>query len=108
MSCKIKNLPKSIEAGYWKEGHVQGICLDKELKYIYYSFTTCLVKSDLQGNIIGSVKGITGHLGCIDFNDEDGKVYGSIEYKHDSIGAGIMARTGVKIANENAFYIALF
>ena len=66
------------------------------------------VKADMEGNIIGSVNGITGHLGCIDFNPEDGKVYGSIEYKHDSIGKGILSRIDRKEDVRDGFYIVLF
>ncbi len=102
------SLPRDIDAGEWSEGHVQGIALDTERKYMYYSFTTVLVKTDLEGNLIGTVSGLTGHLGCISFNDEDGRVYGSIEYKHDAIGQGIMKRTGRALADEDAFYIGIF
>jgi len=104
----IPSVPHSILTGEWTTGHIQGIAVDKEHKYIYYSFTTALVKSDLNGNVVGTVSGLTGHLGCISFNNEDGRVYGSIEYKHDSIGKGIMARTGIKLADEDAFYCAIF
>lgn len=103
-----KNLPLTIDGGAWDTGHVQGIAVDTEGKYVYYSFTTTLVKTDLEGNLIGTVTGLLGHLGCIDFNDEDGRVYGSLELKHDSIGKGIMKRTGTEIAEEDAFYIAIF
>lgn len=101
-------LPRNIDGGKWNTGHVQGITLDNAGKYIYYSFTTVLVKTDLEGNLIGTVEGLLGHLGCIDFNDNDGKVYGSLELKHDSIGKGIMNRTGIQIAEEDSFYIAIF
>lgn len=101
-------LPHFIDSGNWKNGHVQGITVDTKHEYIYYSFTTNLVKTDLQGNLIGTVEGLIGHLGCIDFNDEDGKVYGSLELKHDAIGQGIMKHLGVQIADEDAFYIAIF
>lgn len=104
----LPELPKMINSGSFTGGHVQGIALDDEHKYIYYSFTTIFVKADLEGNVIGTVTGLTGHLGCISFNSEDGRVYGSIEYKHDSIGQGIMKRTGVALADEDAFYIAVF
>jgi hypothetical protein len=82
--------------------------VDPVKEYIYYSFTTILVKAKLDGTVVGWVGGIIGHLGCIDFNDEDGRVYGSLELKHDSIGQGIMRGTGVALAEEDAFYIAMF
>lgn len=103
------NIPNTINAGNWDNtGHIQGIAVDLEKGYIYYSFTTVFVKSTLSGEIVGYVKGLTGHLGCISYNRDDGKVYGSLEYKHDSIGAGIMKRTGSSLADEDAFYIAVF
>ena len=104
----MSNLPKTIDAGLWESFHIQGIALDAKHEYIYYSFTTILVKADLTGKVVGFVGGLTGHLGCIAYNAEDGKIYGSIEYKHDSIGNGIAKNLGVTLANENAFYIAIF
>lgn len=104
----VEALPKMIDAGMWDSCHIQGIALDTKKEYIYYSFTTLLVKADLTGKVIGYVDGLTGHLGCIDFNDEDGKVYGSLEYKHDVIGKGIAQKLGATLAEENAFYIAIF
>ena len=101
-------LPRSIFTGEWDTGHIQGIAIDTERKYIYYSYTTVLVKADLEGNVIGTVSGLTGHLGCLSYNGGDRCVWGSIEYKHDSIGKGIMARTGIQLAEEDAFYIAIF
>ncbi len=85
------DLPLKIFSGNWKTSHVQGIAVDTARQYIYYSFTTMLLKTDLQGHLIGWVDGLTGHLGCLDFNDRDGRVYGSLEYKA-----------------EKAFYIAIF
>lgn len=104
----ISSLPPKINTGIWDTGHIQGIAFDTNMKYVYYSYTTVLVKADLTGRVIGFVGGLTGHLGCIDFNDEDGKVYGTIEYKHDAIGQGIMNRTGIKLSDEDAFYVAVF
>ena len=89
-------------------GHVQGIAIDKERKCMYYSFTTSLLKTDMDGNIIGSVKGLAGHLGCIAYNYEDGKVYGSLEYKHDVIGHGILQRIDSDIDITDGFYVVSF
>ena len=112
MSYSTKNpvpaLPHVIHSAEIPAGHVQGIAVDDKHKYIYYSFTTVFVKADLNGNVIGTVTGLTGHLGCISYNSDDGRVYGSIEYKHDSIGKGIMECTGVALAEEDAFYVAMF
>ncbi len=103
------DMPLVIKSGKWTNGHVQGIAVDKVNGYIYFSFTTVLVKTKFDGTVIGSVEGLTGHLGCLDFNDENGKVYGSIEYKHDSIGKGILKdNPGAELAEEDAFYIAIF
>ena len=102
------DLPREIYSGLWKTPHVQGIAIDTAREYIYYSFTTLLVKTDLQGNLIGTVGGIVGHLGCMDFCDADGCVYASLEYKQDAIGKGILSRLGSDRELEDAFYIARF
>jgi len=102
-------IPKKIHCERASASHVQGIAIDTAHKYIYISYTTSLCKYDMEGNLIGSVIGLTGHLGCLDFNDGDGKVYGSIEYKHDAIGKGIIKALGnASLADEDAFYIAIF
>ena len=88
--------------------HIQGIAIDKKREFIYLSFTTSLVKADLEGNIIGSVKGIVGHLGCLAFNNEDGRVYGSLEYKNDIIGKGIPKTEKADISFDDMFYIVSF
>lgn len=102
-----KNLPLTIETGKWRGGHIQGIVLDRENGYIYCSFTTELVKLALDGTVIGSTKGFTGHLGCLAMG-ADGRIYGSLEYKNDSIGKDILENLGIKNEVQNAFYIAVF
>lgn len=99
-------LPDSIFSGYQGKHHVQGIAVDVDKGYVYFSFTTRLIKTDLKGNLIGSVEGLTGHLGCLSLNPIDGRVYGSIEYKDDVIGVGI-AGDAAK-TRRSAFYIAVF
>ena len=101
-------MPLEIYSGIWNGGHCQGIAVDTKREYIYYSYTTMLVKTDLQGKIIGTVTGLLGHLGCIDFCDADGRLYGSLEYKNDAIGQGILKHLGSDAKLENAFYIAIF
>ena len=102
-------LPSSIFSGYHGACHCQGIAVDLAKGYIYYSFTTKLVKSDLAGNVIGSVDGLIGHLGCIDFCESDGRVYGSLEYKNDAIGKGILRALDASDKQIcNAFYCAIF
>ena len=98
---------KSIDVFGYGHSHVQGIAVDKKREYVYISFTTEFVKADMKGNVVGSVKGLLGHLGCIAYNYDDGKVYGTLEYKDDEIGKGIAHSTG-KTVSRNAFYIASF
>ena len=103
------HLPNKIFSGYHGKCHCQGIALDRKGGYIYYSFTTKLIKSDLQGNVIGSGDGLIGHLGCIDFCERDGRVYGSLEYKNDAIGKGILKHLNLSAQNvKNAFYCVIF
>lgn len=102
------SLPLEIYSGKWNAGHIQGIAVDTERKYIYFSFTTLLIKADMQGNIVGTVKGLLGHLGCLEFNDSDGRLYGSLEYKGDSIGRGILEREKSDRKFEDGFYVAIF
>lgn len=99
---------KTIYSGSYRTGHCQGITLDLKKGVVYYSFTTALIKTDLEGNLIGSAYGLLGHLGCIAFNPQDGKVYGSLEYKNDQIGRGILRNIGSDAALEDAFYLAVF
>ena len=95
--------PRRVNSGFWPEGHVQGIAIDEVGGYIYFSFTTILLKTDLTGNPVGSVCNIVGHLGCITFDPDRRRVYGSLELKHDAIGRGIVSRTGKELAEEDAF-----
>lgn len=77
------SLPLTQNGGTWASGHVQGIAIDVQGGYIYYSFTNLLAKYDFGGRLVGTLSGWTGHLGDLDFNPADGKVYGSLEYKKD-------------------------
>ena len=91
-----------------KGGHCQGIAVDKERRFMYFSFTTELIKTDMNGNIVGSCKGLVGHLGCIAMNYEENKIYGSLEFKQDSVGKGILSHLGISDTVEDGFYIAIF
>ena len=102
------NLPSVIKTGIWHGGHIQGIAIDRERKYIYCSFTTEFVKLDMDGNVIGSAKGFTGHLGCLAYSEADGRVYASLEYKNDVIGKSILRNLGIANEIKNAFYVAMF
>ncbi len=101
-------IPRKLFSGWHGGCHCQGIAVDLQKGYIYYSFTTKFIKSDLKGNVIGTVENLTGHLGCIDFHESDGRVYGSLEYKNDCIGKGIRSVLGVEQENEEGFYCAIF
>ncbi len=99
---------QTITSPTYPGGHVQGIAVDTARGYIYYSFTTLLVKARMDGQTVGSVRGLTGHLGCLAFNPADGLVYGSLEYKRDAIGAGIRQSLGLGGASGDGFYVAMF
>ena len=45
---KRSELPLDIWSGVYLTGHCQGIAVDTEKGFVYYSFTTCLVKTDMQ------------------------------------------------------------
>lgn len=110
---KVVSLEKShiiptICTGAWGSCHIQGIAVDKKKGHIYYSFTTKLVKATLEGEIIGTLDGLAGHLGCIAFNENDGCVYGSLEYKNDIIGRNILNAIGSSRTFDDAFYVARF
>ena len=102
------DMKQPIYTGTWGNCHIQGIAVDEKNGYIYYSFTTKLVKATLDGEIVGSVDGLIGHLGCIAFNKRDGRVYGSLEYKNDSIGRGIQSTINDATKFADGFYIARF
>ncbi|MFD5750758.1 hypothetical protein [Streptomyces sp. NPDC127033] len=90
-AADLPALPVSVDGGAWESGHLQGTAVDRRKGLMYFSFTNLLVKTDLSGRPLGSVTGFTGHLGDLDFNTADGRVYGSLEYKA-----------------AKAFYIAVF
>jgi hypothetical protein len=84
------DLPREQVAGPFASGHVQGIAVDRKGGFIYYSFTDMLAKYDFEGRLVGTLTGWSGHLGDLDFNPVDGRVYGSLEY-----------------GKQDAFYIAM-
>ncbi len=85
------DVPLHLYGGAWPTSHVQGVVIDRAKGFAYWSFTQMLVKTDLEGTVVGTVEGLTGHLGDLDLNPADGRVYGSLEYKA-----------------EESFYIAIF
>ncbi|KRG44876.1 hypothetical protein ARC78_03440 [Stenotrophomonas pictorum JCM 9942] len=82
-SGKPPLLPLKQDGGTWDAGHVQGIAVDRQGGFIYYSFTNLLAKFDFEGKLVGTLAGWTGHLGDLDLNPADGRIYGSLEYKAD-------------------------
>lgn len=103
-----RSLPHEVYSGPQGRFHVQGIAYDARNKCFYMSFTTSLIKVDMQGRLIGSVVGLTGHLGCISLNPDDGRLYASNEYKHDAIGSGITQKLGKENSMETGFYVCIF
>ncbi len=91
-----------------KSGHIQGIAFDKAGGFMYCSFTTVLMKIDMKGNVVGTVDGIVGHLGCIAFDENTRRVYGSLEYKNDIIGRHILKAQNSQVAFSDSFYIVYF
>lgn len=83
--------PTSVDSGAWQSGHLQGMAVDRRRGFMYWSFTDLLLKTDMQGNALGSVTGFVGHLGDLGFNEDDGRVYGSLE-----------------VPTSKAYYIAIF
>ena len=100
-------LPDTIYAEV-RDGHVQGIALDRAKGCMYYSFTSSFIKTDLEGNVLGTINRIQGHLGAMTLGP-DGRVYASLECKDDVIGQGIAKRLGVgQLSHEQSvFYIAV-
>ena len=97
-------LPDSVFSGYQGKHHVQGIAVDVERGRVFFSFTTRLIVTDFRGKLIGSVNGLTGHLGCLAYNAGNNRLYGSIEYKNDVIGRGIAGEAAKDW--QSKFYIA--
>ncbi len=109
VAAPMAHPPLTQNGGRWSSGHVQGIAVDVQGGYIYYSFTNLLAKYDFDGRLIGTLVGWTGHLGDLDFNPADGKVYGSLEYKKDQafyiavIDVSRLDRVGVEASTSEIF-----
>lgn len=105
----LARLPLKQNGGTWPTSHVQGIAVDVQGGFIYYSFTTLLAKYDFNGKLVGTLVGWAGHLGDLDFNPRDGRVYGSLEYKKDkafyiaAIDVSRLDRIGVEAATSDIF-----
>lgn len=107
LSAIAQELPANLYVSDGK-GHVQGIALDREKGYMYLSFTTRFIKTDLAGNVIGSIDRVQGHLGAMTLGP-DGRVWASLECKDDAIGAGVAKNLGIeKLSREQSvFYVAI-
>ena len=105
LTAQTSRLPRRIYVeNTEKSSHVQGIAIDTLRGCAYFSFTTSLIKTDLQGRVLGSVTGLTCHLGCLDLDEQTGRVYASVEYKNDEIGRGIMRIMGKQLGQrDNTF-----
>lgn len=106
VSCQTK-YPEVIHLE-GKKLHIQGLALDKKEKSLYCSFTSAFFKCDLEGNVIGSVTGINGHLGAMTYEPKSKKVYASLEIKDDEIGRGVSDALGAERHEKAAsrFYVA--
>ena len=61
-------------------GHLQGMCVDDDLRYMYVSYTNGIGKIDMAtGEVAGYLTGFDGglHIGCLAYYD--GHIYGSFE-----------------------------
>jgi len=72
---------RSFEVTNPARGHVQGIAVDTDRQIAYLSFADRVVKTDRAGNILGSLVGLSGHLGDITVNQANGKLYGAYYWK---------------------------
>src|SRR5690554_871592 len=104
---RCQQLPLSHDGGRWDSGHVQGIAIDEQNGYVYYSFTNLLAKFDFDGKLMGTLVGWAGHLGDLTFNPGNGRVYGSLEYKADEafyiavIDGAAVDRPGINAADSD-------
>ncbi len=92
-----EDMPNHVYSGEHDVYHVQGITMDRGKGHIYYTFTNTLVKTDLEGNVLGTVKGYPGHMGDCTFNEQDGKLYATLQLstgEYDWYG-------------ENKYYVAI-
>ena len=97
--------PSSVFIG-GQTHHVQGIAYDEAAGEMYFSFTTRFLATDFDGNIVGSIDKIHGHLGAMTFDAARRKIYASLECKDDEIGANISRKLGVAGYSVSRFYIA--
>ncbi len=78
-----ETLPNYIYTGTYGSYHVQGMSVDVKGGYTYYTFTSTLVKLDMDGNLVGTMTGFPGHMGDCSYNEEDGKLYATLHLEGD-------------------------
>src|SRR5690606_2357777 len=105
--------PTLIDAGNWPTSHIQGIAYDPVNKVMYHSFTTMLIKTDLDGNVLGTLEVWTGHHGDLAFA-ADALIYGTLEYKAQKafyiavIERDKITRSGQKLADDPTVFHTVF
>jgi hypothetical protein len=67
----------------WPTSHVQGIAVDLKGRVHLLFVHDAPGEVRFPGKLVGTLGGWAGHLGDLDFNPRDGRVYGSLEYKKD-------------------------
>ena len=105
-----QTLPTKFEVKIKAKDHVQGMGIDTAARCVYLSFTTSLVKTDYEGNVLASIDSIFGHLGAMTFDAASRKLYASLECKDDVIGQGIAKHLGKEAVSQDMskFYIMVF
>ena len=105
-----QTLPTKFEVKIKAKDHVQGMAVDTAARCFYLSFTTSLVKTDYEGNVLASIDSIFGHLGAMTFDAASRKLYASLECKDDVIGQGIAKHLGKEAVSQDLskFYIMAF
>ncbi|MBQ3723813.1 MAG: hypothetical protein II851_08925 [Bacteroidales bacterium] len=101
------DLPSVLDISSGVTSHVQGIAVNRAKGEMYFSFTTRFIRTDMKGNVLGTIDRIQGHLGAMTFNPADGCVYASLECKDDEIGAGVAKKLGVPMWETSYFYVAI-
>lgn len=109
-SAAAQTLPTKFDVKIRTKFHVQGMAIDTTARCFYLSFTTSLVKTDYEGNVLAQIDSIPGHLGCMTFDPSTRKLYASLECKDDEIGRGIAAslKSADYTEDVSKFYIAMF
>lgn len=108
LNAFAQDLPTKFDVKIKSKDHVQGMAIDTAARCFYLSFTTSLVKTDYEGNVLASIDSINGHLGAMTFDAASRKLYASLECKDDVIGQGIADHLGKEPYTRSQFYIMVF